>query len=713
MILPRKVGVFTVVRLQDTDDVSESFVAILDEPAARRVLARRITGEAARSPRAIAALRDRVAELRAVRHPSLARAFDVVEAEGEVYVLEAWSDGVPLSEVLRFCLLQQQAIPVELFLYLATQLCNAIEELHGRPAPGPGPARGHILHLALCPAAVQVTVDGRITLGRYGLFREGPMAGAHGVEYLAPEQTRPGVPGPKLLPATDVFALGAVLYELLTRKPLFRTDHIGRTLERIRSADINTELVEVRELMPGLEKVMFRALSANPQHRYQRAFVLREDLRGLMVGYSFGDIATVARSFLGPIARAAYEWYVSGAHPAPARPTSLLDSQATAETVAAVAPAGSSAGPPSLGEPDTQWFAQGPSGVLAPLRRRPIERLPDTTRVPLACPLPALTTSEDHTERNFLPRPPLDERDTARLVLPILPFVSSRAVPEEPAVVGLAEPATLTLELDDTEGSTEALDDPRETERLELPFLARSTEEAEPDLEDWTDRLPPAGVYDAPLPVSVASAAADHSEEGCRTETLRLGPAEIESMSIESRSMESSEAAPHMGADPIGPPPEPALRVRDSPPAGRIRIDDVPMPAPLDVLPARAATPAPAEETDPELPWSTARPDEHGWLGEAVTVAPSRPAAAWSPSWAQPQARPRGPSRRPVGPLAVVAFVTAMLCVLLCLGPPAGVLWASAVNGTYPNEIMWWPAPAEAVAPAASGSTEPTADPPT
>ena len=46
----------------------------------------------------------------------------------------------------------------------------------------------------------------------------------------------------------------------------------------------------MKHCLPGLDKILYRALSLNPRHRYQRAFVLREDLRGLMVGYQFGDI---------------------------------------------------------------------------------------------------------------------------------------------------------------------------------------------------------------------------------------------------------------------------------------------------------------------------------------------------------------------------------------------------------------------------------------
>jgi hypothetical protein len=65
--------------------------------------------------------------------------------------------------------------------------------------------------------------------------------------------------------------------------------------------------------------VLYRALSLNPRHRYQRAFVLREDLRGLMAGYSFSTIVDDTRHFIGQIIDSQFEGgqYDSGIHHSP------------------------------------------------------------------------------------------------------------------------------------------------------------------------------------------------------------------------------------------------------------------------------------------------------------------------------------------------------------------------------------------------------------
>lgn len=309
MLLPKKVGSFTLMRKLDSDGLSESFVAILDDPAGKQVVARRILPVVARDTGRIAHLRARVGDLRSARHASLVQLIDLVEGDGDLYVLEDWSDGIELAAVIHHCITNRTTVPHNVYLNLATQVCNALEALHGRPGTESGSE--NVLHLAMAPAAIWVASDGRVSVGHYGLARS-PTAIATaatgalpaGVEYLAPEQTHQDQ---KLTPASDIFSLGAILYELLTLKPMFRADSSLQTIHRVRRAEVTTQLLEVKEIMPGLDKVLFRALSLNPRHRYQRAFVLREDLRGLMAGYSFNDIDTVTRAFLAPIVRARAE----------------------------------------------------------------------------------------------------------------------------------------------------------------------------------------------------------------------------------------------------------------------------------------------------------------------------------------------------------------------------------------------------------------------
>ncbi len=332
-LLPHKVGSFTLHRKLGTGGIAEAYAGV-NEVLAKAVVVRRILPYVLREPARMASIDGRVKDLLGVRHPFLVHVVDhVVEGE-EHFVVEEHIDGVTLEKVLNWCRQTSRHIPHNVYLNIATQVCNGLEALHGRQ--GKGTSAEHVLHLSLKPGAIFLTRDGKVVVGSYGLTRS-PTALPHGgvtgpvptrMEYLSPEQTHPDQ---KLTPASDIFSLGAVLYELLTLESLFRAESNLQTIHKVRRAEVTTQLLRVKERMPGLDKVLFRALSMNPRHRYQRAFVLREDLRGLMAGYSFATIAEDTRTFLAPLMESlsAPSSAVSDAPDAPDGADSFEDAPAT------------------------------------------------------------------------------------------------------------------------------------------------------------------------------------------------------------------------------------------------------------------------------------------------------------------------------------------------------------------------------------------------
>jgi serine/threonine protein kinase len=302
MLLPKKVGPFTLMRRLGGGGAIESYVAILDEPAGKQVVARRVEHWLRDDARRRSELEGRVSDLAGVSHPSLITTLQYAAVGEEHFILSDWVDGVPLRAVLNWCRERKTSLPHNTYLDLATRICNGLEALHSRPGGQSGSE--HVLHLALSPDSIILKPDGTLVVGVYGLVRSptvsaaGKTAGAHQVEYLSPEQTHPDQ---VLTPATDIFTLGATLYEMLTLRPLFKSESRLQTMHRIRRAEVTTALLEVKEILPGLDKVLYRALSLNPRHRYQRAFVLREDLRGLMAGYSFSKILETNRDFIQPM----------------------------------------------------------------------------------------------------------------------------------------------------------------------------------------------------------------------------------------------------------------------------------------------------------------------------------------------------------------------------------------------------------------------------
>ncbi|MEE2751377.1 MAG: protein kinase [Myxococcota bacterium] len=304
MILPRDVGQFRLLRKLGTGPVSESYEGIDRSRSDERVVLRRILPFVLQDRSRMTSVQARVEDLLAVRHPFLVQVLDWVAVEGEQFIVEEWVDGVDLGRLLAWCQHNKRPIAPNIYLNVATQVCNGLEALHGRPGKSSGAE--NVLHLGLRPSAIILKPDNRIQVGSYGLSRS-PTALSHGaasepvptpMEYLSPEQTQSDE---RLGPSSDIFALGSILFELQTHEALFRGETSIQTIQRIRNCDISSQLPKIQETLPGLDKILTRALSLNPQHRYQRAFVLREDLRGLMAGYSFSNISEETTSFLEPI----------------------------------------------------------------------------------------------------------------------------------------------------------------------------------------------------------------------------------------------------------------------------------------------------------------------------------------------------------------------------------------------------------------------------
>lgn len=315
-LLPQKVGRLTLVRALENDGVTQSHVGILDDAAGSQVIVRKVLPSLARDPEVRGEIEARIADLVPIRHPGLLPITHTFEQDEALFLAHEWPDAVSMTEVVAWCRDQQEPVPLNFFLHVAVQICNALEGLHGRT--GAVTQAPSVLHLQVRPSSIWFTRDGEVLLGNYGLLPSPTFATQTGgfrlkTAYLAPEQThasaRPGTEddsdggGRRLSPASDLFSLGAVLYELLVHKPMFEASTPLRTIAKVRRAEVTTQLLEVKEVFPGVDRVLYRALALNPRHRYQRAFVFREDLRGLMAQFSFSNIQDDSRRFLAPLFR--------------------------------------------------------------------------------------------------------------------------------------------------------------------------------------------------------------------------------------------------------------------------------------------------------------------------------------------------------------------------------------------------------------------------
>jgi serine/threonine-protein kinase len=206
-----------------------------------------------------------------LNHPHIAQIYEIGELNSQRFIVMEWADGLPLTEAWKGLHLQQR-----LRIYLEVLDAVATAQRRG------------IIHRDIKPSNILVTselkpkvLDFGIALETHslqkieqGLYRGTPA-------YSAPEQISPPV---KIYPSTDVFALGILLYQLLTDALPFPQTDIKELFQAIR-----TEYPElpsaIQERIPiPLQNICLKALEKEPQKRYPDAQSLSDDINRYLRG---------------------------------------------------------------------------------------------------------------------------------------------------------------------------------------------------------------------------------------------------------------------------------------------------------------------------------------------------------------------------------------------------------------------------------------------
>jgi len=233
-----------------------------------------------------------------LQHPHIVQIFEVGEHQGRCFFSLELVGGGSLADRL-----QGQPLPETTAAQLVETLARAVHYAHQRgiihrdlkPANvllqrGEGrEARDEAIPSSLAPRPSPLAPIPKISdfglakrlAGGAGLTRLGDVLGTP--TYMAPEQARGH---PNVGVAVDVWALGAILYELLTGRPPFRADTAEATLRLVECAEPEPPSRLRPELAPDLEAICLKCLQKRPQKRYATALALADDLARFLAGRS-------------------------------------------------------------------------------------------------------------------------------------------------------------------------------------------------------------------------------------------------------------------------------------------------------------------------------------------------------------------------------------------------------------------------------------------
>lgn len=246
-----------------------------DTKYGRRVALKMLTAGAG-NPLHVARLQREAAITAQLRHPNIVGVHDtgtVPNAEGQMvhFIAMDFIDGPSLAFRLK-----DASVPTAGLIRILADVADAVAYLHARD----------IVHRDLKPGNVLVDASGRGIVADFGLARSGPRAavsltGSHEIlgtpQYMAPEQVEGRTKD--IGPWTDVWSLGVILYQMLTRRLPF----IGRTVPEIQTRIVSEAPQPPSALVPGvdarLESLCLRALSRAPAGRPPDAAAFAEELR--------------------------------------------------------------------------------------------------------------------------------------------------------------------------------------------------------------------------------------------------------------------------------------------------------------------------------------------------------------------------------------------------------------------------------------------------
>jgi serine/threonine protein kinase len=216
-----------------------------------------------------------------LRHPNMVAVLDAGTHDGYDYLALEYVLGTSLR-----ALMQTEspglvrAIPLAVALGIVVDVCRALHAAH-ELADESGAPLG-LVHRDVSPGNVLLGLDGAVKLADFGIAKETRVAtlsgSMHGtVTYMAPEQCR----GHAFDRRADVFSIGVILYELVTRRRLFWADNDVASLHRVLSGHVAPPRSIDPAISPALDQLVMRATAHLAEHRFSTARELGDAIEGL------------------------------------------------------------------------------------------------------------------------------------------------------------------------------------------------------------------------------------------------------------------------------------------------------------------------------------------------------------------------------------------------------------------------------------------------
>jgi serine/threonine protein kinase len=224
-------------------------------------------------------------------HENIGRIFDFERVGGELCIVLEYIDGWSLVEYLE----RHRALgclpDADLSVFIASRVCRGLQYVF---------EKARIVHRDVSPSNVMMTTEGTVKLIDFGIaarsgIRESYLAGKP--SYMAPEM----VVEMRADQRSDIFSLGAVLFEMLTGERLFSADTTAQVLEKVVAGDVPKPRSINPAVPEAVEAILARALERPPARRFPSAAVMGEACEHYLYDKGYGPTNLTLKHYLASI----------------------------------------------------------------------------------------------------------------------------------------------------------------------------------------------------------------------------------------------------------------------------------------------------------------------------------------------------------------------------------------------------------------------------
>jgi serine/threonine protein kinase len=232
-------------------------------------------------------------------HPNIVQIYDLGSQDDSFFIAMEYIHGEDLRRVWKRAERSGQLIPVPLVCRIMIEACAGLDHAH-KKADGSGKPL-NIVHRDISPQNILLTFEGRVKVVDFGIAkaadqatvtRSGVLKGKY--SYMSPEQAA----GQKVDCRSDIFALGVVLYELLTGARLFKRTTDMATLQAVAQCDILPPSRLNPRVPEDLDPIVMKALAREPGDRYADALQLQLALEDWLVAHQLPSSTAHVAAFM-------------------------------------------------------------------------------------------------------------------------------------------------------------------------------------------------------------------------------------------------------------------------------------------------------------------------------------------------------------------------------------------------------------------------------